>query len=60
MQQEFTQAANPEAQTLLGLTVRIMCLTKALQGYYDEHQARGCTCSLCEKAKIELRKMDSI
>jgi hypothetical protein len=57
MPQELTRI---EAQTLRGLTVRIMCLTKALQGYYDEHQATGCTCSLCKQATIELRKMDSI
>jgi hypothetical protein len=57
MSPELTQA---EAQTLRGLTVRIMCLTKALQGYYDEHQATGCTCPLCKQAKIELRKMSSI
>jgi hypothetical protein len=55
MSQEVTQPANPEAQTVLGLTVRIMSLTKTLRAYYEQHQANSCSCLLCKAAEREFR-----
>jgi hypothetical protein len=36
----------------VGLTVRLMQLAKMLKAYYDQHQAQGCKCSLCQQVEL--------
>jgi hypothetical protein len=52
------KSENQAQRTKEVVFVSIMAqLAETLKGYYNEHQATGCKCSLCKRAESALRKM---
>jgi hypothetical protein len=58
MEQDPRRTLKLHEQTIKHLLVRVMQMAKTLRAYYEQHQATGCTCSLCKDAEREFRKIE--
>jgi hypothetical protein len=44
--------------TIQVLLIQVISMVETLKGYYDQHQATGCDCSLCKAAERAFRKIN--
>jgi 7-cyano-7-deazaguanine synthase in queuosine biosynthesis len=57
MDQDSKPTIDPDQQTIKILLVRVMHMAETLKGYYDQHQAIGCTCAQCKEAERAFRRI---
>ena len=44
--------------TIQVLLIQVISMVETLKGYYDQHQATGCDCSLCKAAERAFRRIN--